>query len=795
MIPPKGPINARIMLVGEAPGEQEVRQNEPFVGPSGLILNQMLAEAGITRSECFITNACQQRAPYSKISNWVAEKKKDRTPAHKFFRGIHCMQPVIDGVSELERQLQLVKPNVVVALGGHALWALTGETSITKWRGSEMAGLTGFKVVPTYHPQYIQHNFSSKWTSVLDLKRARRESADGAVFQPQWKFEVRPTYDQARMRLNWLIAQAEKALTTGTPLMLSVDIETRGHRHIACVGLAWSPLEAISIPLMCLERPEGYFDLEEELTLIRQLKILFPICRIVGQNFTYDQQYFCKEFGIEPRLYHDTLHSQHTLYPGTPKDLGYLSSIHCEHHFYWKDDGKDWDLETGEDQLWTYNCEDAARTYEIALSQQKALSVARLVDLNDWRCSRLAPAVLRMMNRGVRYDTASVPALITAIDKAIAHRQSRIDHMAGHPLNPGSSPQMQAFFYTDLNEPVIKHPKTKQPTLDDAALTLIGDRNPLLRPLVTTILDKRSLAVFRNNFLEAATSADGRMRTSFNISGPYTFRFSSSEDAFGAGMNLQNLPGEGTKSFNKALKRGSLDDYPDIKKLFLPDQGLVFWNLDLDRADLQVVVWEADDTELKQMLREGVDLHKENAKVLFGVASVADVTKGMREFAKSFTHGTNYGGSADTMARATGTTRHQAELAQRRWFSAHPGIAAWHERTLGQIQTRRMVENKFGFRCVFLDRPDNLLPEALAWIPQSTVACVINYALVRIHETIPHNQAEILLQVHDSIAGQCQPEFNLERLKEAARVTIPYDDPLIIPCSVKSSPRSWGHCE
>ena len=63
IVPPCGPTDARIMLVGEAPGEQEVLRREPFVGASGTELNRMLHEAGISRSECFITNVCRQRPP------------------------------------------------------------------------------------------------------------------------------------------------------------------------------------------------------------------------------------------------------------------------------------------------------------------------------------------------------------------------------------------------------------------------------------------------------------------------------------------------------------------------------------------------------------------------------------------------------------------------------------------------------------------------------------------------------------------------------------------------------------
>jgi DNA polymerase I-like protein with 3'-5' exonuclease and polymerase domains len=220
--------------------------------------------------------------------------------------------------------------------------------------------------------------------------------------------------------------------------------------------------------------------------------------------------------------------------------------------------------------------------------------------------------------------------------------------------------------------------------------------------------------------------------------------------------------------------------------MFVPDPGYTFFDMDLDRADLQVVVWEAEDDELKQMLKEGVDVHAENAK-LIGIS---------RQEAKKWVHGTNYGGSPRTMAVNCGFTVHQAEKMQTRWFQAHPGILSWHKRTERFLHTRRYVENRFGFRRFYFDRVDALLPEALAWIPQSTVGLVINHAWLNFHNNIPELQT--LLQVHDSLAGQfptVSKDACLTKMKEHARIVVPYDDPLIIPVGIKTSEISWGDCE
>ena len=350
-----------------------------------------------------------------------------------------------------------------------------------------------------------------------------------------------------------------------------------------------------------------------------------------------------------------------------------------------------------------------------------------------------------------------------------------MEEVLGHPLNPRSSKQMKALFYGDFKQrPIMKRraegPST--PTLDDDALVTLGKREPALRPLIKRIQDIRSMGVFLNTFVRAPLDWDDRMRCSYNICGTLTYRLSSSTNAFGSGTNLQNLP--------KGDEGAGL---PNIRKLFVPDPGYTIFDMDLDRADLQVVVWEAGDEDLKAMLREGVDIHAENARVL-GVS---------RQLAKTWVHGTNYGASARTMASQCGISVKQAESMRTRWFAAHPGIADWQKRVEARLGAERIVENRFGYRWRVFDRTDGLLPEALAWIPQSTVALVINKAWLRIFREAPDIQ--ILLQVHDSLVGQFptgKAQEVLAQLKHLAAIPIPYPEPLTIPVGIKTSERSWG---
>jgi DNA polymerase I-like protein with 3'-5' exonuclease and polymerase domains len=95
-----------------------------------------------------------------------------------------------------------------------------------------------------------------------------------------------------------------------------------------------------------------------------------------------------------------------------------------------------------------------------------------------------------------------------------------------------------------------------------------------------------------------------------------------------------------------------------------------------------------------------------------------------------------------------------------------------------------------------MDRVEALLPEALAWIPQSTVAITINKGWLNLVRTMP--QVKILLQVHDSLVFQypiSEHPHILDEIKKQLAIVIPYDDPLIIPVAIKTSTVSWGDCE
>jgi DNA polymerase len=138
----EGAARARIMLVGEQPGDQEDKQGKPFVGPAGGILAKALSEAGIERGDVFITNAVK----HFKFEQRGKRRLHKRPNAYEIDR-CHWW---------LEFERDIVKPELIIALGATAVRSITGKPlSVNKIRGRLLPMQDGKRMMATIHPSYI----------------------------------------------------------------------------------------------------------------------------------------------------------------------------------------------------------------------------------------------------------------------------------------------------------------------------------------------------------------------------------------------------------------------------------------------------------------------------------------------------------------------------------------------------------------------------------------------------------------------------------------------------------------
>ncbi|MBI3556727.1 MAG: uracil-DNA glycosylase [Deltaproteobacteria bacterium] len=151
----EGSPTAKLMFIGEGPGEQEDRSGRPFVGKAGELLDKIIEAMGFKRSEVYIANVVKCRPPENR-----APENDEVRECEKF----------------LFRQLEAIRPRIVVALGGTALKCLLHdeEVRISRLRGT-FTDYRGARLMPTFHPAYLLRNPEAKKDVWNDMKKVKAQ--------------------------------------------------------------------------------------------------------------------------------------------------------------------------------------------------------------------------------------------------------------------------------------------------------------------------------------------------------------------------------------------------------------------------------------------------------------------------------------------------------------------------------------------------------------------------------------------------------------------------------------------
>jgi uracil-DNA glycosylase family 4 len=256
----------RLAVVGEAPGVEEETTGRPFVGTSGRFLWALAGKHGISRDHCFVGNVCQHRPPGNDISHFALDGPE-----------------ITAGVNQLNADLAAFKPNLVLCLGGTALWwSLGRKDSITHYRGSVYASQHGYKCLPTLHPAMVLREYSGCPLLSFDLRKARTEAASPNLHTVDRNIRVDLSLDE-------ICATFDEWRLRRTPLW--TDIEGYWN-NISCMGFATDPYNAIVVPF-------HWPTLEEECRFMRAITGLLtdPAVPKYFQNGLYDL--FCLQYGYK----------------------------------------------------------------------------------------------------------------------------------------------------------------------------------------------------------------------------------------------------------------------------------------------------------------------------------------------------------------------------------------------------------------------------------------------------------------------------------------------------------------
>ena len=317
-----------IAIVGEAWGIDEARSRTPFIGAMSRELTPMLAEAGIHRADCLLTNVFNIR--YDGKPEIFCGPKADALNGYgPLVASKYCREEFRPELDRLAAEILEANPNVIIPMGNTPLWALTGKTGISKQRGTTSLSthtVSGFKILPTYHPAAIIHQWELRPVTVLDLMKAARESKFPEVRRPKVTVCVPETVEDIHEFI-------ENNIRNGN--ILSVDIETAGE-HITCIGFAPSTGCSLVIPFYDgRAKGRSYWKSQED-----EMEAWTAVRHILGdasipklfQNGLYDISFLWRAYGIRVMgAEHDTMLLHHALQPESLKGLGFLGSIYTDH--------------------------------------------------------------------------------------------------------------------------------------------------------------------------------------------------------------------------------------------------------------------------------------------------------------------------------------------------------------------------------------------------------------------------------------------------------------------------------
>lgn len=798
-VPGHGPVGAKLMILGESPSYVEVEHGRPFVGPSGRELDKLLKDAGISRESCWITNVCKHFVPAS-------EGKKIPFPIRAKNAGIDLHEQL----QALQNEINSIKPNCILALGGTALWALSGKTKISDYRGSIMVGM-GRKFVPTYHPAHLLYTtdnevkgYWNRQVMVFDFRRAAHESLTESLQLPSRTLSICRNSAQLHDFIQRYRNYTRPA----------VDIEAGRTCVPICVGVSFIPSEGITVPLW---NEDGISNIpDSDLTSCWiLLNELLANNDIVGQNFKYDQDKL-QRLGFSIRsLASDTMLKAFAINPELPKGLGFNTSIYTREPFY-KNEG----MYEGKIEDLLIGCaRDACVTKEIDLAMDNDLDEIGQREFYDNFLMKLHSLYLEIEQTGFRVDEARRDELIRKYVEWDERLRYEIFSLVGEELNVNSWKQV-----SDVLFGMYKLPSQKGTGEEELTALLNSPRvkDETHRTVIEKILEHRRVRKTVSTYLMALPDFDGRMRTTYYLC-LETGRTSTGQQDPPIRPTIEVHDEHGRKkkkvlgtAFQTMTKHGDIG--ADIREQFIPDDGEIFVQVDSSQAEARVVALLADDEDTLR-LYDDHDIHALTASWFFG-GTEDDYSKKklgyetpIRFAGKTLRHAGNLGAGKRRAATELNTQARKykipikiseaiADRALKIFHQKSPKIQqVFHAGIIEELKkTRTLIaavpygfDIKVGGRRTFFERwGDELFRQAFSYIPQRAVSDNTKGAAIRLKKRLPFLKIimeahdALLLSVKENILDEIAPiiKEEMERPIRFDTCSLPRHE-LIIPCDME----------
>lgn len=751
--PPVRQSTKKLIIVGEGPGHVEERDGKFFAGPSGQKLNGCLREVGTARTDTIVNNATLCRPP------------KGFPPSHLRQAATACLPRL-----RWDLRYQAAVGAVIVAMGGAALWATAGKTSITPWVGAPLAPVGLPKaittVLPVLHVAYAMRK-PQYWVAVLRHLDLAYKLSIGKARIPRWPKLVLGLGDAASTRA--VIAALKQIRARGEAVGL--DIETAGKTPwapITAVGIA-DTKESVSFLAHVFKRPK----------VLALVKAILYAQETIAQNGWHDV-IGMREAGVRVRFFkHDTLFMHAAESPFMAHNLGIIAAIEAPGLDRWKSDFKDddrkgsteWETiaETDPKRLLTYNAKDAAILPRIKKSLWASVSKTGR-KRRDYDClMQIAKICAEMRTAGVQISKEIRDGHDVVLRKRRSRKITELRAAARdlgygaakrNELTPRRRSTMIDLLYRHMGLPVLGFTPKGDPAVDEGALIRLMLQLPdkKIQRLLRTILAYRKydklvgtyLAKLDPNHPDPHVDRNYVARPSFNAAGAGTRRLSCNDP------NMQNWP-------------------ISMRDMIVARDGKWLVSADLGQLEFRLEAAFAGDKPLLRAFASGADVHSLNAANIFGGfdRETPEARKELRTLAKRYAYGRR-GGSPEAIwmsiiveAPESGITISTIRKMDRAFKKAHPRLGKYQNSIVSQARTADYIELPLTGRRIHYH--GKVVPtEPPAHNIQGTAADIMNAAMIKLRKSLNPKKEQLILQIHDDMMLETSdPVGTAEKMRDA----------------------------
>jgi len=549
--------------------------------------------------------------------------------------------------------------------------------------------------------------------------------------------------------LNRLISNLEKQKE------FCFDTETTGtdphSAKIIGISFSYRKHEAFYVPLI-----------SDTKKILNKLKPVLenPEIKKIGQNIKYDIIVLAYEgINIKGKLF-DTMIAHYLLYPSGRHNMNAMAESFLNYSpvsiekLIGKKGKKQASMETVDiDILTEYAAEDADITLQLKEVLQKKLAEdKKLEELAEKIEFPLVYVLADMEKSGVKIDKKHLNEYEKELEQKISVCEKKIYETAGEKFNISSPKQLGIILFEKLkitDKPKLT--KTKQYATNETELQKLKDKHEIVK----LILDYRGYAKLLSTYAKALpeliNEKTGKIHTSYNQAVTSTGRLSSTNP------NLQNIPIR-------------TEDGKKIRRAFIPSsENNVLLSADYSQIELRLMAHLSKDKNMIEAFKNNEDIHSATAAKIFGVP-LSEVTKEMRNKAKSANFGIIYGISAFGLAQNLEISRSEAKKLIDGYFATYPDVKKYMDESIRRARELGYVTTLYGRKRQLLNinSKNSLLRSndernAINAPIQGTAADIIKIAMNRCFEKINTGNlnAKMILQVHDELVFDI-PEEELD---------------------------------